>query len=189
MKNKYLIRKRLKEKRSSLSANYCNSYEEIILKIVLKFIKKYNSSKIGLYVSFGNEVRTIKLMEKFLSLEKEVYLPVQNFANETLTFKQYSKDTNLIENQNKILEPEIGKEIDTEDLDIIFIPLLAFDKNLNRIGMGKGYYDKTLYGKKSGKLIGLAYDFQEVNDALPEEHDVAMNTIITSKNIFTHENY
>ena len=102
MKNKYLIRKRLKEKRSSLSANYCNSYEEIILKIVLKFIKKHNSSKIGLYVSFGNEVRSIKLMEKFLSLEKEVYLPVQNFVNETLTFKQYSKDTNLIENQNKI---------------------------------------------------------------------------------------
>ncbi len=189
MKNKYSIRKRLKEKRSSLSANYCSSYEESILKIVLRFIQKHNSSKIGLYVSFGNEVRTIKLIEKILSLEKEVYLPVQNFINETLTFKQYSKDTNLIENQNKILEPEMGKEIDTEDLDIIFIPLLAFDKKLNRIGMGKGYYDKTLYGKKTGKLVGLAYDFQEVNDALSEEHDVAMNTIITSKNIFTHENY
>ena len=53
--------------------------------------------------------------------------------------------------------------------------------------MGKGYYDKTLYGKKTGKLVGLAYDFQEINDTFPEDHDVAMNAIITSKKIFTHE--
>ena len=91
------------------------------------------------------------------------------------------------QNPNKILEPKSGKEIDPEDLDIIFIPLLAFDKNLNRVGMGKGYYDKTLHGKKAGKLVGLAYDFQEISNAFPEDHDVAMNAIITSKNIFTHE--
>ena len=129
----------------------------------------------------------MKLIEKILSLEKEVYLPVQNFINETLIFRQYTKDSELIKNQNKILEPKSGKEIDPEDLDIIFIPLLAFDKNLNRVGMGKGYYDKTLHGKKAGKLVGLAYDFQEISNAFPEDHDVAMNAIITSKNIFTHE--
>ena len=187
MKNKNLIRKRLKEKRSSLSNNYCSAYEKSISKIVLSFIQKHNSLKIGLYVSFGNEVRTMELIEKILSLKKEVYLPVQDFINETLIFRQYTKDSELIKNQNKILEPKSGKEIDPEDLDIIFIPLLAFDKNLNRVGMGKGYYDKTLHGKKAGKLVGLAYDFQEISNAFPEDHDVAMNAIITSKNIFTHE--
>ena len=187
MDSKYLIRKRLKERRSSLSNNYCNDYGKFISKIVLSFIQKHSSLKIGLYVSFGNEVRTMKLIEKIISLEKEVYLPVQNFINETLVFRQYTKDSKLIENQNKILEPKMGKEIDPEDLDIIFIPLLAFDKNLNRVGMGKGYYDKTLHGKKAGKLVGLAYDFQEISNAFPEDHDVVMNAIITSKNIFTHE--
>ena len=187
MKNKNLIRKKLKEKRSSLSNHYCSAYEKSISKIVLSFIQKNNSLKIGLYVSFGNEVRTMELIEKILSLKKEVYLPVQNFINETLIFRQYTKDSELIKNQNKILEPKSGKEIDPEDLDIIFIPLLAFDKNLNRVGMGKGYYDKTLHGKKAGKLVGLAYDFQEISNAFPEDHDVAMNAIITSKNIFTHE--
>ena len=102
MKNKYLIRKRLKEKRSSLSANYCNSYEEIILKIVLKFIKKYNSSKIGLYVSCGNEVRTINLIDKIISLEKEVYLPVQNFVDETLIFASVVTSNTFVSTPAKV---------------------------------------------------------------------------------------
>ena len=73
--------------------------------------------------------------------------------------------------------------MDVKDLDVIVVPLLMFDANHNRIGYGRGFYDRCL--KKTNALtIGLAFDFQEVENTHPHLLDVPLNYIITQKGVF-----
>ena len=70
--------------------------------------------------------------------------------------------------------------------DIILVPLIAFDKNLNRVGYGGGFYDRYIQKIKRKKkfiLIGLAYSFQKVKKIPVNKHDVKLNLILTEKNI------
>jgi len=75
--------------------------------------------------------------------------------------------------------------VNIEEIDLVIVPGVVFDKNLNRIGFGKGYYDKILNRlKPSAKKVALAHDFQVLEDIPAEEHDVKMDMIITEKNIY-----
>lgn len=78
-----------------------------------------------------------------------------------------------------ILEP-IGKLVDKQTIDIIIVPLLACDRYNNRIGYGKGYYDRYLKDYK-GITIGVCYDFQVIDDITPKENDVALTYIVRGK--------
>ena len=71
--------------------------------------------------------------------------------------------------------------------DIIFVPMVGFDKNLNRLGYGKGYYDKIISKLRKSKkifVIGLAYDNQMVRNIPTENHDEKMDIIVTDKKIY-----
>ena len=82
-----------------------------------------------------------------------------------------------------ILEPSTNEHMDVKDLDVIVVPLLMFDANHNRIGYGRGFYDRCL--KKTNALaVGLAFDFQEVENTYPHSLDVPLNYIITQKGVF-----
>ncbi|MGO5466186.1 5-formyltetrahydrofolate cyclo-ligase, partial [Catenibacterium mitsuokai] len=82
-----------------------------------------------------------------------------------------------------ILEPSTNEHMDVKDLDVIVVPLLMFDKNHNRIGYGRGFYDRCLK-KTEAITIGLAFDFQEVENTHPHPLDVSLNYIITQKGVF-----
>ncbi|MBT6938524.1 MAG: 5-formyltetrahydrofolate cyclo-ligase [Candidatus Marinimicrobia bacterium] len=91
---------------------------------------------------------------------------------------------NFRKNQYGILEPISDDIISAEQLDILFMPLVGFDKNKNRIGMGGGYYDRTLAFKnqktvKNPKLYGLAFDCQQVEKLETQDWDVPLDAIIT----------
>ena len=102
----------------------------------------------------------------------------------------YHAETKLIENRYKILEPKYNKEYEMQasQLDCVFVPLLAFDKIGNRLGMGAGFYDATFaftqQKQHTIQLIGLAYEFQHVDSLVPESWDVPLNAIITEKQIY-----
>ena len=68
--------------------------------------------------------------------------------------------------------------------DLIVVPLLAFDKSKNRLGYGKGYYDKFLKKNKNITTIGVAFSFQKYNKITTSKHDVKLNYILTEKGIF-----
>ena len=87
---------------------------------------------------------------------------------------------NFIKDKFGVLVPKEYEII--SDVDVAFIPLIACDKNKNRIGFGKGYYDKFLSGKNILK-IGLAYDFQIVDHIPSNSWDVKLDLIITDKQI------
>lgn len=79
-------------------------------------------------------------------------------------------------------------ECDMQQFDLILVPTLAFDLKCNRLGFGKGYYDRFLANQKRGLFVGLAYDWSLVESQLPATvHDVSLDYIVTEANIYTNE--
>jgi 5-formyltetrahydrofolate cyclo-ligase len=114
-----------------------------------------------------------------------VYSPIHYEVDTELIFREVSDFSSLEKGAFGILEPcASGRLFDVEDADILVVPGVAFDLNGHRIGYGKGYYDKTIHRLEGhGKLVGLCYDFQLVDEILGESHDVKMDLIITDKRV------
>lgn len=141
---------------------------------------------IMIYLPIKNEVQTEAIIETAWQLGKKVCIPVcqPNFKeiipSMLIEWKDVTKGT------FGILEPtaENIRSIPKEEIDIIFVPGVVFDRAGNRVGFGAGYYDKFLPKlRKEAAIIALAYDFQIVDSIPAEEHDVAMDYIITEEGI------
>lgn len=133
---------------------------------------------IALYMALDNEVNLDSLIIRLIKAGKVIAIP--KVENDSLTFYQIKNinDCNYSSNKFKIREPISGTAIKKEDIEIIIIPGLAFDKNNNRLGRGKGYYDKYLKGTSCYK-IGVAFDEQLFDDIPHDENDIKMDEIIT----------
>ena len=176
--NKSEIRKKILDIRRK--KNYKNFIinPKTILRILNK--EKIKGKVLGGYYPYNYEVDTTQLLEK---LEKNNYLISlpkikKNFQ---MDFFEWSTKDPLTINNYGIPEP-ISNNIKYPD--ILLVPLVAFDKNLNRIGYGGGFYDR--YIKKIKKVkkitsIGLAYSFQQVEKILINKYDIQLDFIITEK--------
>ena len=173
----YLTRKNLSEEERSIS--------EVSLVQLWDSVKdSYKVNKIALYWSVNGEISTNSLISNFLKNGAECFLPVisNDRENKVLEFSLYEKESPLIKNKFGIPEPSKSVITDLNEIDIIFLPCVCFDSEGNRIGMGGGFYDKTLSklpDKRNTKLIILAYDFQEVESCLPEIHDIKADACLT----------
>ena len=101
-----------------------------------------------------------------------------------LIFSKFDNEMNITKNEYGIIEPN---KIIQVIPDIIFVPMVGFDKTLNRLGYGKGYYDRTISKLRKLKkifVIGLAYDNQMVQNIPAENHDEKMDIILTDKKIY-----
>ena len=110
-----------------------------------------------------------------------------------MVFKYWLPNEPLYVNNYGILEPK--KQNITLKPDVILVPLVAFDRNLNRIGYGKGYYDRALQqlsAKKKILTIGIAFSFQECSFIPKNRHDYNLDCILTNRNLIynkTNENF
>ena len=160
-------------------------------KINIKFIKIYNLLKnitnlkkkiIGGYYPINYEIDDLKILEEFEKKNIKISLPVikKNFS---MKFIQCSLKDPFKINAYGIPEPIKGKIVKP---DILLIPLVAFDKKLNRLGYGAGFYDriiKSLKIKKKLITIGLAFDFQNVYFIPISKYDQKLDFIVTNKKI------
>ena len=160
-------------------------------KIHIKFSKIYSLLKkknnlrkkiIGGYYPVNYEIDDLEILREFLKKKSKISLPVikKNFR---MDFVQCSLDGTFTINQYGIPEPDDGKIVYP---DILLIPLVAFDKKLNRLGYGAGFYDrfiKSLKKRKNIITIGLAFDFQEVYLIPTSKYDQKLNYIVTNKKI------
>ena len=124
------------------------------------------------YHSLPDELQTIEYLDKMLS--KELFLP--KVDGDTLKIVAYDK-SRLITGAYNILEPDDNNYFPVEDIELIIIPGVAFDKQKNRLGRGKGYYDKLLSNTEAFK-IGICYDFQLVDEISTDAHDIKMDIVI-----------
>ena len=148
----------------------------------LKFLerKKIKKKIIGGYYPYNYEIDTLEILKK---LEKKNYLislpKISN--NNQMNFYYWSSNDPLSINTYGIPEPISKKKINPE---ILLVPLVAYDDNLNRLGYGGGFYDR--YFEKNSKIkkiikIGLAFSFQKITKLPVSKFDKKLNKIITEK--------
>ncbi|XBC42150.1 MAG: 5-formyltetrahydrofolate cyclo-ligase [Buchnera aphidicola (Meitanaphis elongallis)] len=147
------------------------------------------AKNIAVFYSFDGEIDTRTLILKLWERKYNVFLPIiDSYFYKLLLFAQYLPTTCLKLNIFNIFEPIIVKEavFYCNNMDIIFVPLVSFDKYLYRLGMGGGFYDRILTNwKKKGFLpIGLAYDFQLVDNIFPFSWENPLPLIITPNKLW-----
>ncbi|MCG9598307.1 5-formyltetrahydrofolate cyclo-ligase [Vibrio sp. Isolate25] len=153
-----------------------------------------SAQHIALYLSTDGEIHTAPLIAWLRQQGKDIYLPVIHpFSAGQLLFLRYDSDTPMVRNRYNIQEPKLDQTriIPVQQLDLITTPLVAFDHHGHRLGMGGGYYDRTLepwfHHKSGAKPIGLAHDCQQVDKLPVESWDVPLPKIVTPKQIWDWE--
>ena len=171
----------LERKRNYLSVKKFN------FNLIFKLIRKHFNRKkitIGGYYPSNYEVNILKFLEKASNKKFKITLPVIKSSNE-MCFKSWAFKEPLYVNKFGILEPKNSKKKMIPDL--IMVPLVAFDNCLNRIGYGKGYYDRSLRKiskiKKNAISLGIAYSFQKCKKIPVNNYDYKLNYIFTEKGI------
>lgn len=146
--------------------------------------------RFAVYMANDGELNPAPIVERLWLAQKTCYLPVLTGAGKDriLKFKPYQPHTKLTPNHFGILEPKTSKAIHRTELDIVLMPLVAFDPYGNRLGMGGGYYDRTFQNisptHKKPHLIGLAYEFQKLDYLQNEPWDVPLEGVFTEKKFY-----
>ena len=186
MKSKSTLRKKCLEKRKIIfnkKGNEC--LKRIDINIIISEVKfKLKISSIGIYYPIKSEISPLKIIEICKNLSIEICLPIINKNTNELIFSKFDDKKCLTKNKYGIIEPTKINQITP---DVIFAPMVGFDKNLNRLGYGKGYYDKVISKLRKIKkifVIGLAYDNQMVRSIPIYNHDEKMDIILTDKKIY-----
>ena len=163
-----------------------HSYKsKIDIKLIMKILKKekINNTTIGGYYPYNFEVDDIEILEKLEKKNFKICLPKIKM-NHQMDFFKWSSEDPLIINKIGIPEP-LSKDLKYPD--ILLVPLVAFDKNLNRVGYGGGFYDRYIKKIKSFKkiiTIGMAFSFQKVDKIFIDKNDIKLDFILTEKKIF-----
>lgn len=177
------IRDLMKAQRRSLTHGDVLLKSRAITEKITSLPDYINSKTVMCYISAFKEPETLGLIKSAVR-SKRIVVPVSNTDTFTITPSALTSTDDLVRGAYGIYEPEHIIEIDINEIDAALIPGIAFDKNLNRLGFGKGYYDRFLAEFK-GIKIGICYDFQITDTPLPaDEFDVPMDMIITEKRIY-----
>ncbi|HFF1653830.1 TPA: 5-formyltetrahydrofolate cyclo-ligase [Providencia rettgeri] len=183
------IRQTIRQARRQLTPEQQKIAAEQAKLNALQHPKIAQAKNIALFLSFDGEINTQPLIDALWQQNKQIYLPVLHPCSaHHLLFLHYHPDSQLVKNRFNIAEPplDVRDVLPPEQLDVMLIPLVAFDSQGQRLGMGGGFYDRTLANwQKSGFYpIGLAHDCQHV-EQLPVAHwDIPLPEIITPKKIW-----
>lgn len=178
------LRREIRSRRNALSQNEQQLAAQRVYQRLTKHPKVQDAQRVSLFLSFDGEINTKPLIEAFWQQGKEVYLPVIHpFSKGHLLFLRYARDSVMIHHPFGIQEPglDVRHVLPASRLDVIITPLVAFDAQGNRLGMGGGYYDRTLknWQRDGSYPIGIAHDCQQVEGLTHESWDVPLPEIIT----------
>ena len=142
--------------------------------------KEFESAKVvGTYYALGSEVTTELIIKRATILGKKIALP--RVEEDKITFYELSSMKSLIRGRFGILEPQPYEQMN--DIDILIVPGIAFDKKGNRLGYGMGFYDRLLSCKRTFS-IGLAYSFQLLENLPHDKYDKRLDAIASEDGIY-----
>jgi len=184
LKDKRLIRKEVVSRRDALSISVRKAKDESIRRRLLALPEFIRARTILFYASFRSEVDTIELLRDSILNNKTVVLPRVNMQNSSLTLYEIHTVEDLAPGCYGILEPTANEDKSVNDagIDLMIIPGVAFDEHRNRLGYGKGYYDRLL-SHKNALAVGLAYEEQILAHIPADAHDIKMDKIITDERV------
>jgi 5-formyltetrahydrofolate cyclo-ligase len=185
------IRHQLRAYRRSLSSRQQRQSADRLASILCGQDFFLRAKRVGVYLASDGEIDPSPVVDICLQSGKQCFLPVLYPLNvNRLHFSRYERQTKLLPNQYGIPEPKLrlNSLAPAWSLDTILVPLVGFDRGGNRIGMGGGYYDRTLAFTVSGNrpaptLVGLAYSGQEVSSISTQRWDIPVNLIVTDREI------
>ena len=179
-----MIKSKIRHRILNLRKNSINKNFKIEPKKFFLFLKKFhnNYKSIGGYYPSNYEIDDLKILE-FLKKKKYIIsLPIIK-SNNQMDFFEWSKNDPLKINKYGIPEPNSSKMVYP---DIMLVPLVAYDKNLNRLGYGGGFYDRYISKiEKFKKIIkiGLAFTYQKIKSVPVSKYDKRLDFIVTEKEI------
>jgi 5-formyltetrahydrofolate cyclo-ligase len=151
------------------------------------------SRRVACYLPVDGEIDTAAVIKRLSSLNKRCYLPViSRIDHDRLWFAPAIEATLHRTNRYGIREPKVPARqlVRAQELDLVLLPLVGFDEHGHRLGMGGGYYDRSLafltqrQHWRKPHLIGLAYDFQKLPPLPREPWDVPLDAIVTDRCIY-----
>lgn len=188
MQNTNDIRRRIREARRSLSLRERQTASLASARHFATTIRLLHCQRVALYMAADGELDPSPLVSRLRALKKTIYLPIlRQGQHRALWFSEYHPEDRLQKNRFGIPEPDIKQRppIPPWALDLIIMPLVAFSGDGTRMGMGGGYYDRTLAYQRRHPLwrrphlIGYGYDCQRVDDLQRRDWDIPLHGIIT----------
>ena len=186
------IRKHIRNKRRALTSAQQQSAAKNLASLISQQSFFQRAKRIGIYLANDGEIDPSLLLGIALAANKACFLPILHpLQSNRLLFGEYREGDQLNENRFGIAEPQLKKAAIAPlwSLDLLFMPLVAFDRDCNRIGMGGGFYDRTLAAcasqPRKPTLIGLAHQCQEIDSISRQNWDIPLDQIITDREIIS----
>ena len=180
------LRQRNRELRAGLDKDQLDRAAVAVCERIGALAEYQKAHHIAAYFAVNGEISLAPVIDRALSQGKKIYLP--NLDQKKLRFSPYNHAQKMRINRFKLPEPDVADEemLDPGDLDLVLAPLVVFDADRNRIGMGGGFYDRSFEfrktpGNDSPLLIGVAHELQKVEHLEPEEWDVPLDMVVTDK--------
>jgi len=183
---KEALRQHYKSLRASLDPSNVADQSIAIANQVLQLpIWEFTNYHIFLPIEHKVEVDTSYLLSVLQGKDKSIILSKSNFDTHTMQHILLQENTPIAVSNFGIPEPQKGIEVEASSLEVVFVPLLAFDKQGHRVGYGKGFYDRFL--RQCGpntRFVGLSF-FAPENKIPSAPHDIALDYCVTPKNTYT----
>ena len=185
MDEKQRIRKEIALIKQSLSEQQVAELSQTITEHLLRTNEFQSALCVAIYLAIKGEVQTTGIIEAALKQNKRIVLPVINDGK--MEFRLFTGAESLSIGAFGIAEPRDSALIQPSQIDLFIVPGIAFDRTGNRMGRGKGYYDKYL-AEICKPIIGLCFGFQLFDSIPAESHDVKMRMIVSENGECRMEN-
>ncbi|MDE6277695.1 MAG: 5-formyltetrahydrofolate cyclo-ligase [Muribaculaceae bacterium] len=172
------IRRHIRARKALLNAEERLAAAERVFETVQKMAAFTLARRILLYHSLPDELSTREFIDRWHE-RKEFFLPRVNGLN--LEILPYDR-SKLHLGAFQIEEPDGTETVDLKDIDLVIVPAVAYDRQGNRVGRGKGYYDRLLSTARALTKIGVGYGFQLVDEIEADPFDVAVDFVVTDGN-------
>jgi 5-formyltetrahydrofolate cyclo-ligase len=178
-------RKNALHARRSMSADNRAASSEKISKTVIHSHEFFAAKTIACYLPMRDEVDPTLIIERAWRAKKRVFCPVVEKHGD-MNYRKLDRDTILQRSSFGLWEPGNSESVSPKEFDLVITPLVAFDKNNNRIGMGGGYFDRCFSFLKNSKqwkrpkLLGVAFDCQEVARIDANPWDISVYRVVST---------
>jgi 5-formyltetrahydrofolate cyclo-ligase len=182
--DKFSLRKQIRQHRRQIAhAQQIRAAQTLCLRIMrTAWWRKAHS--IAFYWPADGEISPLPLLRWSLRAGKHCYLPV--VTGKSLEFRRYERGRRLRRNRFGIPEPHATHQRAAHQLDVILMPLVAFDEGCNRLGMGAGFYDRALAAREKNipLRIGVAHELQKIAQVPTDPWDIPLDAVVTERRIY-----
>ena len=192
VRTKSFLRKEMRNKRNILGPARQSAASTELLDQLLSIISFNSARIIAMYLVNDGEIDPARVMQWCWENAKIPTVPVVQRDSDILVFAEVTPQTRFRENRFGIREPVITETrvVTARQLDLVLLPLVAFDRTGNRLGMGGGFYDRTFEflantDTTRPELIGIAHEIQKVKRINVEPWDIPLSTVVTDKQIYS----